>query len=85
MIEELSQQRPVIIGYQTNMGGHTVVVTALSYYEGNLGPVIRSLVIRDPLPNNCESGKNGKIEYEASSMSNRIIAHWFIRVFDTDF
>ncbi len=67
------------------MGGHTVVVTALSYYEGSLGPVIRSLVVRDPLPGNCESGKKGKIEYEATNMSNRIIAHWFIRVFDAGF
>jgi len=85
LIEELSQNRPVIIGYQTDMGGHAVVVTALSYYEGNLGPVVRSLVVRDPLPSNCETGKNGKIEYEATTIADRIIAHWFIRVFDAGF
>ncbi len=85
LIEELSHQRPVIIGYQSESGGHAVVVTALSYYESAIGPVIRSIVVRDPLSSNCEAGKKGRIEYEASSLANRIIAHWFIRVFDTGF
>lgn len=85
LIEELSNQRPVIIGYQSEFGGHAVVVTALSYYESALGPVVRSIIVRDPLPGNCEAGKKGRIEYEASSFANRIIAHWFIRVFDTGF
>jgi hypothetical protein len=85
LIEELSNQRPVIIGYQSKFGGHAVVVTALSYYESAMGPVIRTIVVRDPMPGNCEAGKKGRIEYEASSLANRIIAHWFIRVFDTGF
>ncbi len=85
LIEELSQQRPVIIGYKTDFGGHTVVVTAISYYESSMGPVIRSIVVRDPLPGNCEFDKKGKIEYEASALANRIIAYWFIRVFDVSF
>jgi hypothetical protein len=85
LIEELSQQRPVIIGYQSEFGGHTVVVTAISYYEGAMGPVIRSIVVRDPLLSSCEAEKKGRKEYQASSLTDRITAHWFIRVFDTGF
>lgn len=80
LIQELSQHRPVIIGYQSDFGGHAVVVTALSYYKTAMGPVIRSIIVRDPLPGNCEPGKKGRIEYEASSLADRIIGHWFIRV-----
>lgn len=85
LIQELSSHRPVIIGYESDFGGHAVVVTALSYYKTPMGPVIRSIIVRDPLPANCEQGKKGRIEYEASSLVDRIIGHWFIRVFSAGF
>lgn len=83
LIEELSQKRPVVIGFQSNFGGHTAVITALSYYETKMGPVIRSIVVRDPMPSNCMRGSNGRMEYEGATLANRIVAHWFVRVFKT--
>ncbi|MDF1546599.1 MAG: C39 family peptidase [Bacteroidales bacterium] len=86
LIEELSQHRPVIIGYNANFGGHAVVITALSYYETQMGPVIRSIIVRDPLPGlSCGAESNGRVEYEASTLAKRITAYWFIRVFNAGF
>jgi len=86
LIEELSQRRPVIIGYQSNFGGHAVVITALSYYETKMGPVIRTIVVRDPMPGiDNGTGSCGRVEYEASTLARRITAYWFIRVFNTGF
>ncbi len=80
LIQELSQQRPVIIGYQSNNGSHAVVITALSYYESEFGPVIRSIIVRDPLPDENNGPSNGRVEFEAATLANRIIAYWFVRV-----
>lgn len=85
LIEELSQRHPVIIGYQSNFGGHTVVITALSYYETQMGPVIRSIVVRDPMPDANGEASCGRVEYEAATLAKRIKAYWFVRIFNTGF
>lgn len=85
LIEELRQQRPVIIGYQSNFGGHAAVVTALSYYETNLGPVVRTIILRDPLPDAQAQMNKGRVEFDAQTLAERITAYWFVRVFDTGF
>jgi len=84
-IEELSQKRPVIIGYQSNTGGHAVVVTALSYYESEYGPIIRTIIVRDPLPDTDNRSSNGRVEYDAKTLADRMTAYWFVRVMITDF
>jgi len=84
LIQELAQKRPVIIGYQSNNGPHAVVITALSYYESEFGPVIRSIIVRDPLPGENSGSSNGRVEFEAATLANRIIAHWFVRVLVAD-
>ncbi len=84
LIEELRQQRPVIIGYQSNSGGHAVVITALSYYESDYGPVISSIIVRDPYPEQNCGASNGRVEYDAETLVNRITAHWFVRVLIAD-
>ncbi len=80
LIDELSQQRPVIIAYQSNTGGHVVVVTAVSYTESDFGPVIKSFIVRDPKPTEENKLAHGKVEFDAATLSNRITAYWFIRV-----
>jgi hypothetical protein len=80
LIEELSQQRPVIIGYQSNHGSHAVVITAVSYFESDFGPVIRSIVVHDPFPGITNGAANGRVEYDAVTLAKRITAHWFVRV-----
>jgi hypothetical protein len=81
LIKELSEQRPVIIAYQANFGGHVVLITALSYYITDHGPIIRSIIVRDPLldQNNCYN--KGRVEYDARTLASRINAYWFVRVF----
>jgi hypothetical protein len=80
LIRELSHKRPVIIGYQANFGGHVVLITAVSYYQTAVGPVIRSIIVRDPLPEMNNRFNNGRIEYDAATLASRIDAYWFVRV-----
>jgi len=46
LINELDQERPVIIGTR----GHAVVGTAVQYLQTPMGPVITSIGVFDPLP-----------------------------------
>ncbi|MFN8255806.1 MAG: papain-like cysteine protease family protein [Bacteroidales bacterium] len=85
LIEELSQKRPVIIGYKGNVGHHIVVITALSYYESELGPVINTIIVRDPLPDESSCTKDGRVEFDAGTLAGRITAFWFIHVMLADF
>jgi hypothetical protein len=80
LVSELSQKRPVIIGYKAGFGGHIVLVTAVSYYESPNGPIIRSIVVRDPLPEVNNPYQNGRIEYDAMTLASRIEAYWLVRV-----
>ena len=81
LISELSMGRPVIIGYRTGgNSGHAVVVTAVSYVNGYNGPVIMSIVVRDPWPSQSNINNRGKIEYPGAVLANNIQAHWYIRV-----
>jgi hypothetical protein len=84
LISELSQKRPMVIGYKANFGGHVVLITAVSYYESNKGPIIRSIVVRDPLPEINNQFDNGRVEYEASTLANRIDAYWLVRVLNEE-
>ncbi|MBP9104542.1 MAG: C39 family peptidase [Chitinophagaceae bacterium] len=79
LIQELSAQHPVLIGYQTSAtSGHAVVVTACSYTQGAYGPIIQSIVVRDPWP--TQQNTSGRVEYPGISLANLIQAHWYIRV-----
>jgi hypothetical protein len=79
LIQELTAQHPVLIGYQTSATtGHAVVVTACSYTQGAYGPVIQSIVVRDPWPNGQNA--NGRVEYSGISLASVIQAHWYVRV-----
>jgi hypothetical protein len=80
LINELSQKRPVVIAYKSNLGGHVVLITAVSYYESSRGPMIRTIVVRDPLPEVNNQFENGRIEYEASTLAKFIQAYWLVRV-----
>lgn len=79
LIQELSAQHPVLIGYQTSAtSGHAVVVTACSYTQSAYGPIIQSIVVRDPWP--TQQNTSGRVEYPGISLANLIQAHWYIRV-----
>ena len=80
LIEQLSQQKPVIVGYGTPDGGHVVVVTAVKYVLTESGPKILGFVVRDPMPDQTYSMNNGKIEYPGKYFARRINAYWFVDV-----
>ncbi len=81
LVQELSMQHPVMIGYQTSPNsGHAVVVTACSYTPSVYGPIIQSIVVRDPWPNEQNVANRGRVEYPGSNIASLIQAHWYIRV-----
>jgi hypothetical protein len=81
LVNELSNGRPVIIGYSSGPNsGHAVVVTAVSYIPTPNGPFIQTIVVRDPWPSQKNINNNGRVEYPASALANKIQAYWYIRV-----
>lgn len=81
LVNELSNGRPVIIGYRSGANsGHAVVVTALSYYDSWNGPIVQSIVVRDPYPNRTNLRTNGRREYPGAVLANNIQAYWYVRV-----
>ncbi len=80
LVEELSNGRPLILGYNTGQGGHAVVVTALSYYPTVYGPQVQTIIVRDPWPSYNNLQTLGRIEYDALSLANNTQAYWSIRV-----
>ena len=82
LLQELADQRPVLIGYQTGAGsGHAVVITACSYTQSANGPIIQSIVVRDPWPSPQNNENLGRVEYTGVNLASVIQAHWYIRVF----
>ncbi len=81
LIQELTAQHPVLIGYQSGPNsGHAVVITACSYIQTNYGPNIQSIVVRDPYPTPQNVATEGRVEYPGLNLANLIQAHWYIRV-----
>jgi len=81
LIDELSRQRPVIVGYQTGPGaGHAVVITAASYIETSTGSVLQSVVVRDPWPSLQNNQTHGRQEYATNAFLRAVQAHWYVRV-----
>lgn len=81
LIRELSQGRPVIVGYRSGPNsGHAVVITAVSYTSSPRGPVIQSVVVRDPWPSARNRRNNGRVEYRGAEFAAKMQAYWYIRV-----
>lgn len=80
LVEELTNGRPLILGYNTGQGGHAVVVTALSYYPTVYGPQVQTIIVRDPWPSYNNIQTLGRIEYDALSLATNTQAYWSIRI-----
>jgi hypothetical protein len=82
LIQELAAQRPVLIGYKSGPNsGHAVVITACSYIPTMNGPIIQSVVVRDPWPSDQNIQTLGRVEYPGLNFANLIQAHWYVRIF----
>ena len=79
LIQELSMKHPVLIGYQSGPNsGHAVVITACSYSESDYGPVIQTLIVRDPWPSDLNISNAGRVVHRGYEIANSIQAHWYI-------
>lgn len=85
LLNELSQGHPVIIGYATSFsGGHAVVCTAANYTNSIYGPIINTIVVRDPWPSPENRLNGGRVEYPGLQLASRITGYWIIRVAKED-
>lgn len=81
LLEELSRGRPVMVAYSTGPNsGHAVIVTAASFTMSPAGPVIQSLVVRDPWPSAENIQNRGRVEYPGWVLAQRMQHFWYIRV-----
>jgi hypothetical protein len=82
LIQELSAQRPILVSYMPSpSSGHAVVITGCSYIPTMGGPLIRSIIIRDPWPSDDNIQNDGRVEYPASAFGSLMTGSWIIRVF----
>ena len=81
LIREMKADRPVIIGYEGEDGGHAVVITAVGIANTNRGPAIEEIVVRDPWPSRRNVRRKGRVVYPGIDLANRIGDYWFIRVY----
>lgn len=81
LLQELSAGRPVIVGYSSGQNsGHAVVITAASFTQSYNGPIIQSVVVRDPWPSPQNIKTAGRVEYPAAQFASVMQAYWYIRV-----
>lgn len=81
LIQELNAQRPVLIGYSSSpTTGHAVVITACSYIQTVNGPMIQTIIVRDPFPTPENIANRGRVEYPGANFANLMQAHWYIRI-----
>ena len=79
LINELSNGKPVIVAYRSGPGSsHAVVITGLSYIDSPDGPLVRSITVRDPWPDDHDLKFLGKLDYSAKSLAQQVEAFWFI-------
>lgn len=81
LLEELNNQRPVIVAYMSSpTSGHAVVVTAASYTLSPYGPIVQSIIVRDPFPTAENIQSRGRREYPGIALAQVMTAYWYVRV-----
>ncbi len=81
LIRELSNNQPMIVEYNSDYPeSHPVVIVGAYYIATSHGPMIQSIVIRDPWQNHLTELNKGKAEYPAAVLRDRVLAYWTISV-----
>lgn len=81
LLDEVSNGRPMIIGYVTGpQTSHAVVATGASYYPSAYGPMVQTVIVRDPWPSEANRATNGRTEYPGAALASQMNAYWIIRV-----
>ncbi len=86
LVAELTAGHPVLLGYDAGSSGHAVVCTAVTYDGAASNPIIMSLTVRDPWPNNENRNSTGRRVVSGADLGPRIMEGWVIHivVHDTD-
>jgi len=80
VINELKNGRPIIFGYWTGPNSaHAVVCTAVRYQDSPRGPIIRSVIVRDPWPQTL-GDENGRVEYDAAQFKQDMRGSFAVKV-----
>lgn len=81
LIRELSAGRPIIVGYKSGPNsGHAVVVTGAVFTTSPQGPIIHSVIARDPWPSGRNMANLGRVEYPGARIASLMQAYWYIQV-----
>lgn len=81
LINELKQNKPVIIGYKKDpFSSHVVVITGVEYINDSKRPIVTKLIVRDPWPDRININNSGIKEFSSGDLISSIIAHWTINV-----
>jgi hypothetical protein len=81
LLEDLGQGRPVLLAVKTHpAGGHAMVATAASWLPGPQGPIIQTLVVRDPWPSPATRATKGRVEFSGADLARRVDMHWYVQV-----
>ena len=84
LIDQLSHGHPMLLTFATGpSSGHAVVITAASYTPSAYGPLIRTLIIRDPWPSPQNIQTSGKVELAGDTLSDflpNVRSHWLVSV-----
>ena len=84
LLQELSSLHPILLTFATGAdSGHAVVITAASFIPSQAGPLIMSLVIRDPWPSPSNISNQGRVEIAEQTLANllsTVRSHWLVSV-----
>lgn len=85
LLQELSRGHPILLTFSPNgpNSGHAVVITAASYVQTPQGPIITSLVLRDPFPTQQNIANSGRVELmgpQLASFIPLVRGHWIVWV-----
>jgi hypothetical protein len=82
LLQELQQGNPVIISYRSGQySAHAVVITGASVSQSSAGPVVQSVVVRDPWPSSQNGTTWGRVEYPSGQLVPFMQAYWYVRVY----
>lgn len=82
LFQELQQGRPVIVSYLSSpTTAHAVVISGAKIIQSPTGPVLQSVVVRDPWPSPQNVATRGRIEYPSAQIVPFMQAYWYVRVY----
>lgn len=84
LLRELSAQKPILIEFLTDpSSGHVVVITSAAARQTAFGPLITSIVLRDPWPSPVNVSNSGRVQidnFNIGQFANTVRAYWLVSV-----